>query len=330
MSPCTQNQGVIMSVDILDVVPDKLEYWPGETIKGKIILKVKNSFQSQGIFLNFKGGANVELVEQIKRSDRKRSMGGTERSRDRMYTNYYPPNSESLLSIGSYVAGDDSYPFSIQLPPQLASSYFRTNGPLPYNWSFIQGTGQVSYVLEVGMMLEGTAGHVSRKVIGIHSQLDLNNVPDASQAGEAEMSRAFGNFWSCCCGRSEPSTIMLKVKIEKRGYLPGETIPFEVEVKNQSGKLVEAATMAVQVRSHCVTTILPGAVGSNPEFVGEVANWKGELVVPREEKFIQIVAHVQVTGWIPLPQNAEVITNIIIGTCRGTTRVQVLTPKSLF
>ncbi|ODM89185.1 hypothetical protein Ocin01_17495 [Orchesella cincta] len=105
--------------------------------------------------------------------------------------------------------------------------------------------------------------------------------------------------------------------------------------------------MAVQVRSHCVTTILPGAVGSNPEFVGEVANWKGELVVPREgevypsklgggcriinvDYYLKIVAHVQVTGWFPLPQNAEVITNIIIGTCRGTTRVPSTNSKSLF
>ncbi|ODM91605.1 Arrestin domain-containing protein 3 [Orchesella cincta] len=332
-----------MSVEILDVIPDKLEYWPGETITGKVILKVKNSsIQSQGIFLNFKGGATVEIMEQVRRM-----QSGNRRS-STLIEHYAYPNSENLLSITNFLAGDGrtslthregdtTYPFSIQLPSHLVSSYYRISAPIHYRDSGTQCKGQVLYYLEVGMMMAGMAAHVSQKTIAIHAHLDLTTVPETTQAGEAEATKTFCNCWSCCFG-CQSGPFILKVRTDKRGYLPGETIAFEVEVRNESGRIIreisaqfiEAATMVGQGKTECAIIPLGEMVVSNQEFRAEDENWRGELVVPMEgtvypsklgggcgiisvEYFIKIVAHANGCG----NQDLEVSSSVIIGTCRG-------------
>ncbi|ODM89184.1 Arrestin domain-containing protein 1 [Orchesella cincta] len=165
-------------------------------------------------------------------------------------------NSQNLLSISTYVAGmeerlcliggETSYPFSFPLPPHLVSSYYRSDG-----------------TTSLGIT-------VTRKAIGIHTHLDLNAVPEASQAGEAEATKTFGNSLVCCYGGHNGS-LTLKVKTEKRGFLPGETISFEVEIKNKSesvikkvsAQLIEAVTVVIKGGSQCVPFPLPGMVESS-------------------------------------------------------------------
>ncbi|ODM91606.1 Arrestin domain-containing protein 3 [Orchesella cincta] len=350
---------IIMSVEAFEVIPDKLEYWPGETVRGKVVLKVKSGFQTQGIFLNLKGGATANIVEQIVRRSTRKSIGGRSHSTSRVYTNRFD-NSESFLSMNSFVAGDGrtllnlrdgetSYPFSFQLPSRLVSSYYRCNGEIPLGWNFIQGTGQVSYYLELGMIVAGKAEHVSQKVIGVHTNLDLNIVPDATQPGEAEVTKIFCNSCACCCCQSGP--LVLKVRTDKRGYLPGESIAFDFEANNKSNKtikqvsaqLVEAVTLNGQGRTERVSIPVGGLLVSDHQFVGEVDNWRGELIVPKEgevyptklgggcsiievDYFLEI--KVQVQGCCN--GDSEVLSSIIIGTCRGAARVPSTKSKSLF
>ncbi|ODM87779.1 hypothetical protein Ocin01_18903 [Orchesella cincta] len=66
-------------------------------------------------------------------------------------------------------------------------------------------------------------------------RLELHS--EASQPGEKVESKIFPKFWSLFCfGLCCKSKLTIRVRTPKQGYLPGETVNFEVDMKNLSGK----------------------------------------------------------------------------------------------
>ncbi|ODM90754.1 Arrestin domain-containing protein 3 [Orchesella cincta] len=207
-----------------------------------------------GIYLKMKGGATVEIVEQTVYHSRRHSFGGHSsfgsfdsfhHSHSHVITNSFK-NSENYLALESFLVADGhtvltvgdgefSYPFMVQLPPRLVSSFGRAGASLAYRSNDSRGEGDVTYHLEAGMKLVGREDLVMSKPISIHAILDLTTLPEASLVGEVEESKTFRRICFCLGCQSNPLSV--KVRIPKMGYLPGETISFQVEVNNQSGKV---------------------------------------------------------------------------------------------
>ncbi|ODM91738.1 Arrestin domain-containing protein 3 [Orchesella cincta] len=124
-----------MSVQTFDVIPDKLEYRPGEMVTGSAILKVKDGA------IRSKAGSGTAAFTTPDPSPAEREY----------HTHVYT-SSETLFNIENFLLGDGkqdllleegeaSYPFNFNLPSSLLSTFHR-------------GRGRVAYKLELGLKQE--------------------------------------------------------------------------------------------------------------------------------------------------------------------------------
>ncbi|CAL8122194.1 unnamed protein product [Orchesella dallaii] len=292
-----------MSAEILDVILDNVNHRAGDTVTGKVILKVEGgSLTSKGISLNLKGDAVVQIVEQVQTTLTRtsgqwhgslyhsRSKSRTERE---YYTRVYT-DSETCLALSTFLVGDGqhdlileegdySYPFTFQLPSGLLSVFRRCRA-------------RVSYRLELRLQQAGGKEDLLvKKHIGVRADLDLSTIPEASQVGEKTRTKIFALSCLSCFGSFcyKGRNITVRLRTSRQGFLPGERIPFEMEFKNLSGRrirgltaeLIEVITLRAQGRTSKHTVVLPGGIQrGQPEFSGKEKEdvWKAEVVVPSE------------------------------------------------
>ena len=298
--------------------PDR-PYVPGDTVSGKVILIVDSAYKAQALKLKFGGKEHVHWSEI-----RYHKYGTGENRRTDRETVYYVGN-ETLFQNEIILAGngDDDftlppdryeYPFRFQLPPQL---------PATFSSSF----GSISYQLDVIIKRSWyKANDKASKALVVCGIYDLNQNGDASQPGEA-----IGNKTVCClCWASGP--IVAVIDIPRKGFVPGDVIPVQVEIQNNSTRdILEIKLALVQVVVHTAgshygkssRTLNNQVATASRDGVqpGQSDTWRGDLLtVPHVQPtttgkhIIDVWYHLYLEVRIAKARNLKLILPVYIGT----------------
>ncbi|XP_062620950.1 arrestin domain-containing protein 3-like [Saccostrea cucullata] len=194
-------------------------YTPGETVSGKTILELETEMEMREIRLECDGKTHVAWSEHIDGGDgmdKTKHYSGNEEHFDKtipVFGKGLGSGDENRLPAGKHV-----FPFSFVLPPDLPSSFEGEHGYVRYK---VEGIIDRPYAYDEHTVQPFT----------VLSTLDLNLEPTAANGGEAQNSETL----CCLCCKSGP--IMGTLKLNRIGYVPGESIYFEASAQNSSTRV---------------------------------------------------------------------------------------------
>lgn len=120
--------------------------------------------------------------------------------------------------------GRHAYPFSFALPSQIPSSFEGAHG-------------YVRYTVRAVMQRQRKWNHECKIPFTVNTLVDLNTMPESEMSAMMEDSKTLGLF---CC---QSGPITAKVWLDRVGYVPGESIPFNAEVENLSRKKMRGSSV---------------------------------------------------------------------------------------
>jgi hypothetical protein len=142
--------------------------------------------------------------------------------------------SDHMQLVGTVTDGDVTiqpgttyYPFHFTLPTDLPSSFNGSVGKVVYLVTALMKRSW--YTCDVKATLQFTVNGV----------LDLNKNPEA----QLPLSAARDKYVCCCCCKSGP--IGFKLNLPRRGFVPGEIVPFIAEMTNMSRRKVKGVTASI-------------------------------------------------------------------------------------
>ncbi|XP_048733656.1 arrestin domain-containing protein 3-like [Ostrea edulis] len=209
----------------------------GETVSGRATLDLESEMKVREISLAFVGKSNVHWSERQGSSDNRHTVFYTA-------TEYYFNN--VVCVFGKGLGGGDEhflqpgqhvFPFSFVLPPNLPSS-------------FEGGKGHVRYTIRVSIDRPWRFDDNTHTILAftVLSALDLNQEPLATNGADATDSKML------CCWCCESGPITGTIKVNRVGYVPGESVYFEASVQNMSNRACRMyATLDMVTTFHATT-----------------------------------------------------------------------------
>ncbi|XP_064641439.1 arrestin domain-containing protein 3-like isoform X2 [Lineus longissimus] len=229
----------------LDIVLDNPSaiFRPGDKISGTATLELMEESPVYGVRLWIYGTGDT-MWDEVKGSSR----GGRfqyERYIKELITLYgKPPDNRNPLVEFKLVAGQHSYKFEYQLPHTLPSSFEMPHGGL--------GQGRVHYHMKLQVDSPNRAVNQTKEVnFRVLGHLDLRKDRHVLQ-GPVEMSGEKTLGCLCCIA----GTIICCARLDKNGYVPGETMHIDIEIINNSS--ADIITSSVTFEQH--TTLFAQAV----------------------------------------------------------------------
>ncbi|KAK3910462.1 Arrestin domain-containing protein 3 [Frankliniella fusca] len=203
-------------------------YYAGETLSGRVQVRVNEPTKVKYVKIFFSGEALVRrqfrpktvllyIIMPLQRQvylDREGYLLGSD------------SGEEALLSPGEH-----EYPFECALPQALPSS-------------FTGSLGHIRYTVRAAMRPSTGREESLKLAYTVIQPLDLNTLPQiairfdfhALHCHQEPIDKKNSkHFWCLCCS-SGPLSMSLQVP--KRGFVPGETIPFYLQVSNNAGSYV--------------------------------------------------------------------------------------------
>jgi len=206
-------------------------YYPGQPVTGYVNLKLKEDMQIRNIRIEMDGKAFVHWIVR-------RKSGKTHRTY--VYQNGRDYFSQQQLlwgkPFGPVVPGEEtptmpaghfSLPFQLVLPYDIPFSF---EGSLPgIILSQLPLDAYVRYQCKVVIATTTALTYEVAVPFTVVNLFDLNNVPHALTPAQAQnqITARYGFF------KSAPITIKLNIPV-KTGFVPGEKIPIEGEISNES------------------------------------------------------------------------------------------------
>jgi len=138
--------------------------------------------------------------------------------------------------------GNHEFIFSFTLPPSLPSS-------LRHKY------GQVKYYLEATITKNSLIMQSIRSIGSITSKLPftVNGILDLNLEAEAKTEGGISNEKVVCCFCCASGPLGFNFKVPKKGYVPGERVPFHFSMFNHSNRTVVLTSVSViQVRYSAV------------------------------------------------------------------------------
>ena len=247
-------------VEMFEFEIEKSVYMPGETIKGKLKLKVKHGIKVTSISIRFHGcaevfwttGSKFDTIHENKVEYIDKSF-------------IFAHNNEKFCIIGEF-----SFPFEIQLPSDIPSSL----------------NGYINYYLRACINIPWRLNKKIKRAVEIVKPIYLNRYPHLKQSVTREYTKMISSF----LGKSLPVTIRLS--IAKSGFVAGENIMFDAFIDNQSSRKFEACFKIMSIttmfasdktsttfRSNIAKTDFP----FNKILKHSQVNWNcGTLTIPEE------------------------------------------------
>ncbi|KAK3926956.1 Arrestin domain-containing protein 17 [Frankliniella fusca] len=192
-------------------------FYAGQTVTGRVIVTVDKPKKLRAITINFKGEAEVKWTE----TETKKDSQGKDYEDHVVYkaTETYYENKYHLLGSESgeieLNPGEYSYPFSCQIPISVPSSFEGEHG-------------YIRYTVKATLDRPWKFDQESKAAFTVVAPLDLNTLPQAKEPIEFEKSKSF------CCLWCKSGPLTLTVKVPAGGFVPGQTIPFQIEIENGS------------------------------------------------------------------------------------------------
>lgn len=200
-------------------------YYAGQTVTGKVILKLNEEIALKGIFIHLQGKAEVswnETVSHYNPTTKSTEARHVTRSDTQTYFNLkYPLQGTEL--VNKLGPGEFHYPFSIGLPLNLPSS--------------IEGKfGYIRYTCSSNISRPWRFDPKCKAAITVLEIVDLNTIPGAGSTISFQNSKRTG----CCCFDSGPLSAV--VALNKQAYVPGENIYIQADIDNSSDESITHTT----------------------------------------------------------------------------------------
>ncbi|XP_043277832.1 arrestin domain-containing protein 17-like [Venturia canescens] len=249
-------------------------YYPGQTVTGRVIVRLSSIKKIRGISLKIKGEANTcwatdrqELNNEGRYENESQTVTGHEEYFSQQYYLVGSASGDEMeLPVGEHV-----YPFTCSLPPSLPSS-------------FESHYGHVRYTVKAILDRPWKFDQEVKTAFTVVSNFDLNREPRASEPINQEASKTF----CCLCCGSEP--LKVNVTLPARGYVPGQAMPIRVTVDNKSGVVVETVKLILRkIVTFRATTprsdtkrdkIVVAEVSKGPVPAGDYSDYEQRLEVP--------------------------------------------------
>lgn len=155
----------------------------------------------------------------VRGSDGKHHTKYTHYSGHEMYCNneYYLVGNGGEMELP---AGQYNYPFQYQVPITAPSSFEGVHG-------------HIRYTAKAVMDRPWKIDNECKVAFTVVCPLDLNTLPQVKQPIQYENSKHFCCLWC----KSGPLTVTIRLPVS--GYVPGQTIPFQIEIENASNVIVQ-------------------------------------------------------------------------------------------
>jgi len=202
-------------------------YRGGQVISGNLQVVLDDTMKFSQIRMTLVGAADVHWTERHSRGKGK----GTRTVHYRNHQDYFhvkiiccgdgAPDGRKELPAGNYV-----FPFSMQLPANLPSSFEGQHGNVRY---YVKATIDKPWKFD----------HNTKRMFTVLDTYDLNYEPSARNSGASQNSKTLG----CLCCEDGP--LEADATISKTGYAAGEHIVVNSHIENHCKKPMERIEVKV-------------------------------------------------------------------------------------
>lgn len=209
-------------VQIFTVVFDRTAFNAGTAVTGKVVIQLSEATKAKCIKIQFHGKAKVHW------SKTRHSGNSTNTTHYRQQENYF--DQTFLLwqseNESKHPAGRHEYPFQFSLASSFPSSFEGVHG-------------NIRYFCKAFIIRPWKSNHESKHAFTVINPLDLNSEPELQTAVQGNRRTEV----SCCCCVS--GHVTANVRVDKRGYVPGEVVAVQAEIVNNSNTVVEACKLTL-------------------------------------------------------------------------------------
>nr|XP_036674902.1 arrestin domain-containing protein 3 [Drosophila suzukii] len=199
-------------------------FYAGQLISGQVVIKTDKRKPVKAVILQIKGYAETHWSDTEYDPEDQSNGESFNGHVDYLATRAYLHGSSSSIEV-LIEPGTSTYRFACQLPITCPSSFEATLGRIRYlvnvrfvrPWKFDQNFNRCFTVL---------------KVMDLNSASMMLRVPS-----QVESQRTF------CCFPCRSSPLSMRLSLPQGGFVPGQTVPVEVIVSNDSGVVVEDITV---------------------------------------------------------------------------------------
>ncbi|XP_063422235.1 arrestin domain-containing protein 17-like [Mytilus trossulus] len=214
---------------LIELENNKDVYFPGDIVAGNLVLELWSPMQVEELKLTLSGEAKIPYWNT---TDSFRSS----------YERYFKQSVVILESVEEIKDGHDvqegvnKYPFTFELPPNLPTSFENSNVYVRY----LSEATLVTHIHDRWIC--------SNKVITVISHLDLNEIDNIDGPCEKQIVKNL----CCLCCTTGPVTGILR--LDRTGYIPGESINVNVEIMNMSRYTCNIEVIGIQTLSYTKMT----------------------------------------------------------------------------
>ncbi|XP_015436888.1 PREDICTED: arrestin domain-containing protein 3-like [Dufourea novaeangliae] len=207
----------------LDFERQGATYFPGEIVRGKIILETTKDKNVRGLYFSVRGFASVHWTERRSSGGR----AGRSSSHRRSYT-----NTQEYFKLKINVLSTNEAESSVHIPAGYTQYCYEFQ--LPYNIpsSFEHEYGHVRYTVKAVIDRPWKFDHECKAAFTVVSILDLNGRREKCQPIYDELEKTF-----CCCCCTMKGSLDAFVKVPTSGYVPGQTIVTSLEYNNSTSSI---------------------------------------------------------------------------------------------
>ncbi|XP_017104241.2 arrestin domain-containing protein 17 [Drosophila bipectinata] len=201
-------------------------FYAGQLISGQVVIKVDKAKPVKAVILQIKGYAETHWTDpEFDAEEDDLSSGESFNGHvDYMATKAYLHGSGSSIEV-IIEPGTSTYRFACQLPVTCPSSFEGTHGRVRYlanvrflrPWKFDQNFSRSFTVL---------------KVMDLNTESMMLRVPT-----QVESQRTY------CCFPCRSAPLSIRLSLPQGGFVPGQTVPVDVIVSNDSRVAVEDITV---------------------------------------------------------------------------------------
>eukprot|EP00099_Drosophila_melanogaster_P024295 NP_652649.1 uncharacterized protein Dmel_CG18746 [Drosophila melanogaster] len=199
-------------------------FYAGQLISGQVVIKTEKEKSVKAVILNIKGYAETHWADTEHDPDDQSNGESFNGHVDYLATRAYLHGSSSSIEV-LIEPGTSSYRFACQLPITCPSSFEGTLGRIRY-------LVNVRFVRPWKFDLNFNRCFTVIKVMDLNSESLMLRVPS-----QVESQRTF------CCFPCRSSPLSMRLSVPQSGFVPGQIVPVEVMVSNDSGVAVEDITV---------------------------------------------------------------------------------------
>ncbi|XP_060553147.1 arrestin domain-containing protein 3-like isoform X2 [Ruditapes philippinarum] len=196
-------------------------YYPGQVIQGQVIIELAEDMKMRGIHILCKGKGHIEWED-----------GDSTTKDSETYVNVmltlYNGNAGEDITLH---AGNHLFPFQFVLPINIPGSF---EG---------KSSCYVRYWLKANIDRPWKFDPEYKMLFTVGSVLDLNTQANAMSPQQSNDSKTV----CCCCCESQPITATFR--IDRTGYVPGESICCNAEINEGTGRGVHSSKVKLMMKT---------------------------------------------------------------------------------